>query len=201
MNEAKIQLSEEELILVENAELILTKNAIIRKVYDLFGAMAAAMKIELQNNPLSPDLMETTPKISRGENFKGLPFVVLDYPRLFNRENVFAIRSLFWWGKYFSVTLHLKGAYKELFSDQLKKNDSLLSDNDFYISSSNDEWSHELGEENYISLNRNRDFLRKNDFSLQPFLKLSAKIDLQNWNQSEELLMQIFKTILQSLHY
>jgi hypothetical protein len=201
MNEAKIQLSEEELILVENAELILTKNAIIRKVYDLFGAMAAAMKIELQNNPLSPDLMETTPKISRGENFKGLPFVVLDYPRLFNRENVFAIRSLFWWGKYFSVTLHLKGVYKELFSDQLKKNDSLLSDNDFYISSSNDEWSHELGEENYISLNRNRDFLRKNDFSLQPFLKLSAKIDLQNWNQSEELLMQIFKTILQSLHY
>ncbi len=201
MNEAKIQLSEEELILVENAELILTKNAIIRKVYDLFGAMAAAMKIELQNNPLSPDLMETTPKISRGENFKGLPFVVLDYPRLFNRENVFAIRTLFWWGKYFSVTLHLKGAYKELFSDQLKKNDSLLSDNDFYISSSNDEWSHELGEENYISLNRNRDFLRKNDFSLQPFLKLSAKIDLQNWNQSEELLMQIFKTILQSLHY
>src|SRR5450631_3207695 len=127
MNEAKIQLSEEELILVENAELILTKNAIIRKVYDMFGSMAAAMKIELQNNPLSPDLMKTTPKISRGENFKGLPFVVLDYPRLFNRENVFAIRSLFWWGKYFSVTLHLKGVYKELFSDQLKKNDSLLS--------------------------------------------------------------------------
>jgi hypothetical protein len=201
MNEAKIQLSPEELILVENAEWILTKNAIIRKVYDLFGAMAAAMKIELQNNPLSPDVMETTPKISRGENFKGLPFVVLDYPRLFNRENVFAIRTLFWWGRYFSVTLHLKGIYKELFVGQLKKNESLLSDNDFYISSSNDEWSHELGEENYISLNGNRDFLKKKDFSRQPFLKLSAKIDLQNWNQSEKLLMQIFKTILQSLHY
>ena len=201
MNEAKIQLSAEELILVENAEWILTKNAIIRKVYDLFGAMAAAMKIELQNNPLSPDVMETTPKISRGENFKGLPFVVLDYPRLFNKENVFAIRTLFWWGRYFSVTLHLKGIYKELFGGQLKKNESLLSDNDFYISSSNDEWSHELGEENYISLNRNRDFLQKKDFSSQPFLKLSAKIDLQNWNQSEKLLMQIFKTILQSLHY
>ncbi len=201
MNEAKIQLSPEELILVENAEWILTKNAIIRKVYDLFGAMAAAMKIELQNNPLSPDVMETTPKISRGENFKGLPFVVLDYPRLFNREDVFAIRTLFWWGRYFSVTLHLKGIYKELFASQLKKNESLLSDNDFYISSSNDEWSHELGEENYISLNRNRDFLQKKDFSRQPFLKLSAKIDLQNWNQSEKLLMQIFKTILQSLHY
>jgi hypothetical protein len=201
MNEAKIQLSPEELILVKNAEWILTKNAIIRKVYDLFGVMAVSMKIELQNNPLSPDVMETTPKISRGENFKGLPFVVLDYPRLFNRENVFAIRTLFWWGRYFSVTLHLKGIYKELFAGQLKKNASLLSDNDFFISSSNEEWSHELGEENYISLNRNRDFLQKKDFSRQPFLKLSAKIDLQNWNQSEELLMQIFKTILQSLHY
>ena len=201
MNEAKIQLSAEELILVENAEWILTKNTIIRKVYDLFGAITEGMKIELKNNPLPPDLMETTAKISRGENFKGLPYVVLDYPRLFNKENVFAIRTLFWWAKYFSITLHLKGVYKDLFSDPIKKNESLLSVNNFYLCSSIDEWSHELGGENYVSLSRNSDFLQKRDFSREPFLKLSAKIELHNWNQAEELLIQIFKIILRSLQY
>jgi hypothetical protein len=189
MNEAKIQLSAEELILVENAEWILTKNTIIRTVYDLFGAITEGMKIELKSNPLPPDLMETTAKISRGENFKGLPYVVLDYPRLFNKENVFAIRTLFWWAKYFSITLHLKGVYKDLFIDPLKKNESLLSVNNFYLCSSKDEWSHELGGENYVSLNRNSGFLQKRDFSREPFLKLSAKIELHNWNQAEELLI------------
>ena len=57
-----------------------------------------------------------SPKISKGENYRGLPYVMLDYPRLFGREEVLAIRTFFWWGHGFSVTLHLKGGYRERIS-------------------------------------------------------------------------------------
>ena len=43
MNVAKIQLSAEELSLVQNAEWLLTKNTIIEKVYAMFGELAHDM--------------------------------------------------------------------------------------------------------------------------------------------------------------
>src|SRR5580700_4684754 len=104
MDEAKIRLSVEELELVENAEWILTKNRIIDKVQNLFGILAVKMKTELETISLPDEPLQTNPKISKGENYNGLPYVILDYPRLFSKENVFAIRTMFWWGNYFSVT-------------------------------------------------------------------------------------------------
>ena len=56
--------------------------------------------------------LNSSPKISKGENYKGLPWLVLDYPRYFNKEDIFAIRTLFWWGNFFSITLHISGKYK-----------------------------------------------------------------------------------------
>ena len=44
MNGAKIQLSPDELLLVQNGQWILTKNTIIQKVYHLFGSLAEEMK-------------------------------------------------------------------------------------------------------------------------------------------------------------
>ena len=54
MNAAKIHLSEEELQLLQNAEWVLTKNKIIQKVYDLFGALSEQMQARLANENL-PD--------------------------------------------------------------------------------------------------------------------------------------------------
>ena len=44
MNPAKIRLSEHELQLIQNADLLLTKNKIIGKVYDLFGELSEELK-------------------------------------------------------------------------------------------------------------------------------------------------------------
>ena len=60
--------------------------------------------------PAADSLEPASAKISKGENM-GLPWVMLDYPRLFGQEDVLAIRTMFWWGHCFSVTLHLKGRY------------------------------------------------------------------------------------------
>src|SRR5258706_1001549 len=93
-----------------------------------------------------------SPKISKGENYKGLPWMVLDYPRAFGREDVLAIRTLFWWGHYFSVTLHLKGRYKTLFLPVIQERITLLAAAGFHANVSEEEWRHELDPENDLPL-------------------------------------------------
>ncbi|HXB45527.1 MAG TPA: hypothetical protein VNV85_15785, partial [Puia sp.] len=152
MRETKIKLSEDELLLMQNAGVILTKNAIIQKITSLFGVIAEEMKTEVAKILLPPTIQIATPKISRGENYKGLPYVILDYPRVFTKENIFAVRTMFWWGHYFSMTLHLSGDFKEMFYRSIKRNISYLAEKNFSICISLNQWQHELEEDNYISL-------------------------------------------------
>src|SRR5687768_4616967 len=151
MNAAKIQLSAEELSLVQNAGWLLTKNTIIEKVFALFGDIAHEVRDTVTARPvlLPSAVLVPSPKISKGENYKGLPWVMCDYPRLFNRQDIFAIRTMFWWGHFFSVTLHLKGMYKEKYQQQLINNLPLLSEASFNVCISGEEWRHEFEEDNY----------------------------------------------------
>jgi len=199
MKETKIKLSEEELLLVQNAAVILTKNAIIQKAISLFGMLADDMKAMLEKASLPEDVKMATPKISRGENYKGLPYAILDYPRLFTHENIFAIRTMFWWGNYFSITLHLKGNYKDMYQAAVNKNISLLAEKQFNICISPDQWRHELQDDNYISLSRVTEkeilaLIQKNQF-----LKLSAKVEFAHWDDSAIILMGLFTQIIQVL--
>jgi hypothetical protein len=200
MNAAKIQLSEEELQLVQNADWVLTKNKIIQKVYHLFGNLSEEMKVVLQHVNLPEETLQANPKISRGESYKALPYVMLDYPRLFSQENVFAVRTFFWWGNYFSITLHLKGVYKEMFINRIKKNISVLTANNFYICVSENEWQHELDDvNNYYSLSRINENETEKILAQQTFLKFSAKISFHQWNEMEIILGQLFKILMQSV--
>ena len=196
MNETKIQLSAEELQLVQNAGWVLTKNTIIQKVYGLFGKLSEEIKTALPPAYLPGEILQATPKISRGENYKGLPYVMLDYPRFFTRDDVFAIRGFFWWGNYFSVTLHLKGVYKEMFIPVISANMALLAENNFCACISADEWQHKLDEDHYTPLH-GMDSKEFNRICVQePFLKLSAKIALDQWNESEMLLANLCRVLL-----
>src|SRR5580693_8742254 len=121
MNSAKIHLSADELLLVKNGEWILTKNLIIGKVYALFGTLAEHLQNQINGSDLPGQIGIISAKISKGENYNGLPYVMLDCPRLFTQQNVFSIRTFFWWGNYFSVTLHLKGEFQQIFEEAIKK--------------------------------------------------------------------------------
>ena len=177
MNAAKIQLSQEELQLVQNADWFLTKNKIIEKVYFLFGNLSEEMKRQIQLINLSPEILQTTPKISRGESYKQLPYVMLDSPRLCDAKNVFAVRTFFWWGNYFSITFHAKGIYKEMFINNIKANISLLKKNNFYLCINKDEWQHDVDDAgNYLPLLSINYAEVDKIFAQQNFLKFSAKI-------------------------
>jgi hypothetical protein len=186
------------LSLAENAEWILTKNKIVIKICDLFSMLAKEMESDLLQISLPQEIMRTTAKISKGENYKGLPYIVLDYPRLFTKENVFAIRTLFWWANYFSITLHLKGVYMEMFLEKIKKNKSLFAENDFFINTTN-EWQHSLHESDYVLLKHADASAIEKNFLQNDLLKLSAKVELNKWNQSQQLILQLFRKIISVL--
>jgi hypothetical protein len=199
MNDAKIQLSPEEIRLVEDASWILTKNSIMAKTTEMFGQLASEMKQHISATAIPLDARATNPKISKGENYLGLPYVMLDYPRLFGRDAVFAIRIFFWWANYFSITLHLKGAHKTLWTDRIRKNRVLLGRSDFYLSISLDEWRHQLSPDNYLPIAQLSETSLTEAFEATDFLKISAKIDLHEWNQAKSLLWEKLELILQVL--
>ncbi|RYG35601.1 MAG: hypothetical protein EOO01_31385, partial [Chitinophagaceae bacterium] len=104
MNSSKLQLSAEELTMVQDSHWLLTKNSIMQKANVLFGECAAWLQANFPSQPSDHAVLFNSPKIARGENYEGLPYVMLDYPRLFGKENIFAFRTMFWWGNFISVT-------------------------------------------------------------------------------------------------
>jgi hypothetical protein len=199
MNEkAKITLSVKELELVCNTDWILTKHAIIQEVFLLFGELSAFMQaiIAKEKEQLPVEVIRSQPKISKGENYENLPYVMLDYPRCFQKENTIAIRTFFWWGNFFSVNLQLSGAYKEQLVPVIQNNFSMLQQNDYWICVSDNPWEHHFEADNYQPIIK----ITKEEFSSilsrEPFVKIAKKIPLTQWEQAPALMEQPFTELL-----
>lgn len=188
---ANVKLSQRELDLVTNTDFILTKNNIIAKVFDLFGNLSE-YEIKTANNFLVDEIKMIPPKISKGENYEGLPWVMLDYPRYFTAKDIFAIRTYFWWGNYFSVTLHLKGKFKERFK---AANFKSQEKRDWFLCCNENEWQHHFRKDNYKLLSE----FSEEEIQQLSFIKLAKKIPLHRWNDAEIFLKESFETMLELL--
>lgn len=195
-DQAKISLSAFEMELVTNTEWILAKQLIIEKVFHLFGQLNEDFKRILaeEKEIFIPEWQKKNGKISKGENYKGLPYIILDYPALFSKENIIAIRTLFWWGNFFSISLHLSGKYVEKIyqSPAIFK---FLKNNEFSVCINEDEWQHDFDESNFVNINKlNKDEIRK--ILEKPFFKIAQKTDLTQWDKAAVFLRENFKKII-----
>ncbi len=77
-----VLLTNRELQIVTDAEVLITKNKIIKKVVQLFAGLSAQYAHQAQASGYET---QWSAKISRGENYCGLPYVILDYPREFSK--------------------------------------------------------------------------------------------------------------------
>ena len=193
MNNSKIQLSTEEMQLVTNSDWILTKHRVIEKVYRLFGNLSVEMQSSLKKlqDTLPVEIVQSSPKISKGEQYKALPYVVLDYPRCFSKKDVFAVRTFFWWGNYFSISLHLKGKYLQQFAGKINQAIMNKQFEDYYVSLSGDEFSFDLHNQNYFLIDQGKSFASGKAIE-NSFLKISNKVPLEQWNAAPDRLTAIF---------
>ena len=201
MDATKIRLSPEEEALVTRADWILTKNSVLQKTMQLFATLQTEQKTWLESNDNSwPDhIINTSPKISRGENYLGLPWVMLDYPRVFNKEEIFAVRTFFWWGNFFSVTLQLSGKYQDEYSEGLIHAYPELSKQGFFVCIQDEQWHHHFGEDNYqpvstMTATEWHTLIRK-----KSFVKIADTVPVEDWNNAREKLMKIFRQLMQKM--
>ena len=133
-----------------------------------------------------------SPKISKGENYNGLPWLILDYPRYFKKEKVFAIRTMFWWGNFFSTTLHLSGEYKERYSCGIVQSYEDLCENEFYTCIHDEQWHHHFEKENYLPVKNFTASDFTDQINTRSFIKLSCQLSFLQWNDAPDLLSESF---------
>ncbi len=190
--DTKITLSEPELAKVLDSEWILTKHRIIEKVYRLLNQQLPVIRAVFfeQDTFLGEEVQYSVPKISKGENYLQLPYVILDYPAVFARDHLFALRTMFWWGNFFSVTLLLKGSYKQALQEIIVAN---LQQNaqGFFICINESEWEHHFEQGNYMAAENTA----LQSICEMKFLKLALKFDLGKWDEMDTLLQEAYQRV------
>lgn len=193
-------LSAEEQQLVSNQDWILAKRAITEKVLELLGYLSEDQKIivEKEKKWLPQAVKASSPKIAKGENYLQLPYVILDYPRCFDAANIFAVRTMFWWGNFFSMALHISGTYKEMFQQKVIENLSTAKP-DFFICINESQWQHHFNTDNYIPVTQLTGKSLTEIITEKPFMKLAVKFHLSQWNEMPVLLNKAFEIIIKLL--
>jgi hypothetical protein len=197
MEETKISLSPSEFELVTNTEIILTKNRVLQKIQDSLGHLGNREQHFVEINHLS-QLQEFSigPKISKGENYVGLPYIILDYPRYSNGEDLFFIRHMFWWGHFFSSTLQVKGKCKNELIQGIQENKMNDVANSYFIGIQKDPWQHHFEPDNYkmISTVNHEELQQISD--RQEYIKIATKWPLGDYNTINDLLFESWNYLL-----
>lgn len=194
-------LSAKELELVCNTDWILTKHIIIEKVIQLFSAMLVIMQQQTarQKNNLPVEVFIKDPKISRGENYRQLPYVMLDYPRYFEKQNTLAIRTFFWWGNFFSINMQLSGDIKTKATPNLIAAFLELQQSDYWVCVNNDPWQHHFKEDNFLPLQQ----ITIEQFGVmlnrELFVKIGKKISVKNWETAAPFIENSFGEMIRLL--
>jgi hypothetical protein len=208
-DETKIHLSSFEAELLNNSDWVLTKNVIIKKAQRLLESVQQNVTdyVNQRSDIFPPETLSISPKISKGENYRGLPWLMLDYPRYFNKENlpdrragIFAIRTMFWWGHYFSTTLHISGSYKKKYAEAIINAFTSLSDKEYYSCINEEEWHHHLSEENYVPVKNFDAVAFSKHIHERSFVKLVKNLSFLQWNSAVTLLSENFVQISEWLN-
>lgn len=136
-------------------------------------------------------------KISKGENYQGLPYFVLDYPRLFSQKEVFAFRTMLWWGNQFSCTLHIGGAQIETLSKHFYS--SLSNEKDMYFCVASSPWEYHFETSNYVLSSQLNDTAMLEHAYKNNFIKISRFIPVQDWNRYKSFTIESFARFLMML--
>ena len=179
-----IVFSAEELNLMQDENLLRTKQAIIKKMHQLLADTEYHLRqtVSAKIKSLPEYILTQTGKISRGENYHDLPYLVLDFPRHFTQEAIFAYRTMFWWGNFLSCTLHLQGKALEKFRTNLLTNLPTLKEDIFFCIAPTP-WEYHYGSDNYVVMNEIPVQKLEQLIATKDFIKISRKLPLESYDQ------------------
>lgn len=191
--------TEEELQILEDQKFLLLKESVSQKTIKYLAEIEQSLKEPIRKSSFAfpSNALTKSGKISKGENYLGLPYFILDCPRLFTKKEVFAFRTMLWWGHEFSCTLHIGGEQIKRIDDkfllQLKR-EGISNDSYFCISKS--PWDYHFESSNYVptsqlNLGEMKNHIRENDF-----IKISRFIPVNQWAMFKSFTLESFARFL-----
>ena len=195
MKSAKIIVSEDEMNLVLNKEWLYLKRSVTGKAFDFLGMLHQSYNgiAQEHSGQLGYLPINRMGKISRGENLEGLPYLILDYPALFSKEKIMAVRTLFWWGHFFCISLHLGGL--NVTEAQTIPWIEFFKKHEFFINNSGNEWNYEFGSngfQTFVAQNK----MYATAISKNGIFRVAQKCALNDWHAAENKLLHAFKIII-----
>lgn len=190
---------EEEQILL-NVDFIQKKRIVTEKIIDDLSGFKDKIVLLIKNldqGHFITQFKSNYPKISRGENYGGLPYFMLDYPRIFEEENTFAIRTMVYWGNFFSFTIQLSGENQRFFSRRLLADIDQFSN--YYCCINNTPWEYHYKEDNYQLINELPRPKLTEILENKPFLKLSVRHHLTDFQNLHSYGLLFYEKIISLL--
>lgn len=193
------KLNSDELMLLQDANVLRIKNSALDKVFNILASAMEDLKT------VAPNYSKVVPeaailfhgKVSRGENHLGLPYQVLDYPATFALDDIFAFRTMVWWGNFYSCTLHIQGKHLFSLKEIILNNVNSISKSGIYVSCGDSPWNYDYNKENYKLASE----LETIDLDDRFFLKLSQKFELEDLHRLSENCLASFDQFMKIISY
>jgi hypothetical protein len=185
MRESDILFTEQELKIVNSKAILLSKHSATHKIRLLLEQ--TAKHIDQYIAAETPHWYESINwqglKVSRGENYNGLPYQVLDHPRYFHSKDVLAFRVMCWWGNYFCHTLHISGKFLQVNKMRYLQNLGGLKNRGLFLGINKDPWKYEFNQQHYRALSTLSDQQIQQSIEQTGHLKISAQFPLDRWKE------------------
>lgn len=197
-NAAKIRLSGVEQQLLMQRDWILTKNEVMRKVREMLEQMGSSQQAYAAVHAAEEirPYLNVAPKVSRGENYKGLPWLVLDFPRYFRESDMLAIRTMFWWGEQVSITLLAAGEPLLKTGASLKSSYEQFREHDYAYCIHAGPWEHHFEADNYFQFRELTETDYESRFAGAAFFKAGKKFPLDNFEALPALLDMEYRRLI-----
>lgn len=136
-----------------------------------------------QKTPAFPEtVLIRGSKISRGENYRNLPYHVLDYPRRLSQDDIFNVRTMVWWGHEMSISWHLAGHSFSYFSTPLENQLPLIKKWGWHVCVGEDPWQYHRSPHYYQSASLFQEITWKKWLKERPFCKFAVFFPLSDWD-------------------
>lgn len=187
-------LSPKELKYLQDQDFLLSKVKITDFIFQQLSEVKGELRtfIEQTHFPFPEKTDLKNGKISKGEKYQNLPYLILDFPKRIDRESVFALRTMLWWGKEWSCTLHLQGKAWEDLKATFQENYQKLFNQEVFICIKEHPWEYHFGADNYQKI----EGANLETILSKEFLKISRKLEIQAYSELKAFVLESFELYL-----
>ena len=171
-------------MLIRSAMYPLVKKKAMGKIAGILEECGHALR---EHDQFPRELLQRDYKITKGENYLDLPYMVLDYPKIPGAEFDLLCRSMFWWGKYFSLNFFVKQDMVDApaFYDELKA----CGEKHLLVLSGDKYWNQDLDTSDFISKLEQLDATKMIG---QPYHKISFKVGIDHYTNLQHHITSYF---------